>query len=332
MIEDWGYRGERTTLPPASVPARIIATHGDYYRVICDQGECLVRTKSSAFRAELGAVLPTTGDFVVLKWNPSDEGRILSLLPRSSSFERPAPASNGRRMQTVAVNFDSLFFLMSANLDFSVRRMERFLSLVRSSGAETAVLVTKCDLVDESEERRLVAEASAAAPGVPVLAVSSRTGRGMGALARYVQPRRTLAFTGSSGVGKSSLVNALAGDDVMPTFDIRECDSRGRHTTTERELVMLPCGAMVIDTPGMREFGVIDAGEGMKDAFSDVERYFAGCRFSDCRHDTEPGCAVKAALAAGELSPERWLAYCRLRDERARVETTRVKSSHRYRK
>ena len=163
-------------------------------------------------------------------------------------------------------------------------------------------------------------------------AISVRTGFGLENLSQHVQPRRTLAFIGSSGVGKSSLVNALAGDDLMPTLEVREWDSKGRHTTTERELVRLPCGALVIDTPGMREIGMWEAEDGISDAFADVEALFSGCRFSNCHHDTEPGCAVKAALADGTLSCERWQAYRRLKAESAREEKRHAESTHRYRK
>ena len=155
---------------------------------------------------------------------------------------------------------------------------------------------------------------------------------GLDKLAPYVQPRRTLAFIGSSGVGKSSLVNALAGEELMPTLEIREWDSKGRHTTTERELVRLSSGTLVIDTPGMRELGLWDADAGLSDTFSDIENLIGQCRFSDCRHDTEPGCAVKAALADGTLDAVRWDAYMRLKIESAGGEITRVSSSHRSRK
>ena len=330
-VADYGYDGAPVPFEGAC-PARVLGTWGDYYRVVCDAGEGVARKKASAFRGD--AVPPTTGDFVALRWNPDGESRILATLPRRSTFERAAAGSGGRRSQTIAVNFDVLFFLTSANRNFSVRRLERFLSLARarSRGAEVAALITKCDLVDDEERERLLAEARAHSPGVPVMAISSRTGFGLDALAPFVQPRRTLAFIGSSGVGKSSLVNALAGDAIMPTMEIRDWDSKGRHATTERELVRLPCGAMVIDTPGMREIGLWEADDGISDAFSDVEALFKGCRFSDCRHDTEPGCAVKAALADGSLSPERWTAYRRLKAEAAREEERRVEATHRYRK
>lgn len=330
-VADYGWDGAPVPFPGACA-ARVLGTWGDYYRVVCDAGEGTARKKASAFHGRPDAVVPTTGDFVALKWNPSGESRILATLPRRSKFERAAAGSEGRRPQTIAVNFDVLFFLTSANQNFSVRRMERFLSLGRSSGAPVAVLITKCDLVDAPTRERLVAEAAAHSGGAPVHAISVRTGLGLDDLSRYVRPRRTLAFIGSSGVGKSSLVNALAGDDIMPTLEVREWDAKGRHTTTERELVRLPCGALVIDTPGMREIGMWEAGEGISDAFADVESLFAGCRFSNCRHDTEPGCAVKAALADGSLSQERWLAYRRLKAESAREEARRAESTHRYRK
>ena len=330
-VADYGYDGAEVPFPGACA-ARVLGTWGDYYRVVCDAGEGTARKKASAFHGRPDAVVPTTGDFVALKWNPSGESRILATLPRHSKFERAAAGSEGRRSQTIAVNFDVLFFLTSANQNFSVRRIERFLSLGRSSGASVAVLITKCDLVDDATRERLVSEAAAHSGGAPVHAISVRTGFGLDALSQYVQPRRTLAFIGSSGVGKSSLVNALAGDELMPTLEVREWDSKGRHTTTERELVRLPCGALVIDTPGMREIGMWEAEDGIADAFADVEALFAGCRFSNCRHDTEPGCAVKAALADGTLSHERWQAYCRLKAESAREEMRRAESTHRYRK
>lgn len=334
MIADWGYVPGAETLPKGTVPARVIVTHGDYYRVICDEGECLARKKASAYLGCDATARPTTGDFVALKWNPQGEGRILATLPRRTRLERADPTSEGRRAQLIAVNFDVLFFLTSANQNFNVRRLERFLSLGRASGAPVVVLVTKTDLVTPAEAERLVAEAAAHAPGVAaVRGISALRGTGLGELAAdFVKPCRTVALVGSSGVGKSSLVNALAGEELMPTLEIRDWDAKGRHTTTERELVRLPSGALVLDTPGLREVGMWEADAGLADAFADVEALFAQCRFSDCRHDTEPGCAVKAALAAGTLAEDRWLAYRRLKDESARLETQRVASAHRYRK
>lgn len=332
-IADCGYDGP-AVLGGGAVPARIFGAWGDYFRVRCDRGEGIARRKAGAFRGRADALVPVTGDFVELAWNPSGESRILSVLPRRSVFERADPASKGRRRQTLAANFDTLFFLMGVDLNFSVRRLERFLAAGLASGAETVVALTKSDLVDPPRLARLLDEVRACAPGVEARAISSRSGDGMEWVRSFARPRRTLAFVGSSGVGKSSLVNALAGEDIMPTCEVRAWDGKGRHATTERELVPLPCGAMVIDTPGMRELALWEADAGLADAFADVEGLFGNCRFSDCRHDTEPGCAVKAALAAGTLTQDRWLAYKRLKAETAReaVRAGRPSAGHRYRK
>lgn len=332
-VRDWGYEGP-AVLGEGQVPARVVGAWGDYYRIVCDEGEGVARKKASAYFSRDGAPaaqeIPTTGDFVALRWNPCGESRILATLPRASAFARAAAGTSGRRAQTVAVNFDTLFFLMSLNRNFSVRRLERFLALGRATGAAVVVLLTKSDLV--ADARPYLDEAAAVAGGVPVLALSAKTGDGLAQLAPYARPRRTLAFVGSSGVGKSSLVNALAGEDLMPTRTVRDWDSKGRHATTERELVRLPSGVLVVDTPGMREIGMWEADAGIADAFADVEALFPRCRFSDCRHATEPGCAVKAALAAGDLAAERWQAYLRLKAETAREAAAQAASSHRYRK
>ena len=271
-VRDWGYDGP-AVLDKGALPARVLGTWGDYYRVVCDEGEGIARKKASAYFARENAApaqeIPTTGDFVALRWNPHGESRILATLPRTSKFERAAVGSSGRRAQTIAVNFDTLFFLTSLNQNFSVRRLERFLALGRATGASVVTLLTKSDLAADLSS--FLAEATACAGDVPVFAISAKTRAGLGQLAPYVQPRRTLAFIGSSGVGKSSLVNALAGEELMPTLEVRDWDAKGRHATTERELIRLPSGALVIDTPGMREIGMWEADAGIADAFADVE-------------------------------------------------------------
>lgn len=333
-IERYGWQGEYTG---KGVVARVTSSHGDYYHVICDaaEGEIIARKKSSAYHQNPSAIIPTTGDFVVIKFNPAGESRILETLPRFSKFERADPSANGRRKaQVVAVNFNTLFLMMSLNRNFNVRRLERFVAIGQASGAECVVLLTKSDLVDDELCADAAAEAREAIPNTIALhTISATTGHGIAELAaRYVKPRQTLAFIGSSGVGKSTLVNALAGDEWMRTGEIQEWDDKGRHTTTERELVMLPSGAMVIDTPGMREIGVWEGAEAIGETFADVEQLFSQCRFSDCRHETEPGCAVKAALASGALDEERWLAYQRLQAEKAGHSSRFISSgTHRFR-
>ncbi len=245
----WGFSG-----PENEGVARIVSAHGDYFHMVCNEkpdGEVLARTKASAFRDR---PLPTTGDFVRFDYNPHGESRIVSLLPRASCLERLDPSSSGFRAQTLAVNFDTLFFAMSANGNASTARLDRFLALAEASGCRdrVVVLITKCDLAGDASP----ADAFGAC-GAPVIALSALTGVGLDAVMEHVRPRQTVALIGSSGVGKSTLVNALAGEEWMSTGEIQSWSGKGRHTTTSRELVMLPCGAMALDTPGLRELGVL---------------------------------------------------------------------------
>ena len=260
-LERYGFDAERRAAagssPEGEMFGRVVSAHGDYFHLVCDaaEGEILARKKSAAFRSE-DALQPTTGDFVRLTYNPSGESRITGVLPRFSTFLRVDPSSSGRRAQTIAVNFDTLFFLMSVNENFSSARLARVVELadVSACRARLVVLLTKADLADAPALADC--EALLAPLDVTTYAISVKTGQGMERLAPYTQPGRTLAFIGSSGVGKSSLVNALAGEDWMATQEIQAWSGKGRHTTTSRELVMLPSGLMAIDTPGMRELGL----------------------------------------------------------------------------
>ena len=260
-LERYGFGAERRAAagspPEGEMFGRVVSAHGDYFHLVCDaaEGEILARKKSAAFRSE-DALQPTTGDFVRLAYNPSGESRITGVLPRFSTFLRVDPSSSGRRAQTIAVNFDTLFFLMSVNENFSSARLARVVELadVSECRERLVVLLTKADLADAPALADC--EALLAPFGVTTYAISVKTGQGMERLAPYTQPGRTLAFIGSSGVGKSSLVNALAGEDWMATQEIQAWSGKGRHTTTSRELVMLPSGLMAIDTPGMRELGL----------------------------------------------------------------------------
>ena len=250
---------------------------------------------------------------MLLQYNEQGDSRVAALLPRTSRFSRAdfsghaAGYAKTIREQVVAANFDYIFVLSSLNRDFNVNRILRYLTQAATSGGQPVVILTKADLAGDiptgSDEIR------AAAAGVPVHAVSARTGVGMDALGAYLQPGKTVVFLGMSGVGKSTLLNALMERDVMAVKEVRESDSRGRHTTTHRQLFMLPSGAMVIDTPGMRELGLFGAEDGIRESYADVEALFGQCRFNNCRHLSEPGCAVLAALAGGALPAERWENY-----------------------
>lgn len=302
--------------------ARVTAVHKERYALVCEGGQTYGRLKVGAYHGG-NELFPTTGDYVLADNFGMGDCRILRTLPRRSFFSRLDPSSSGHAEQAVAANFDYVFVLQSLNHDFSLRRMERYLTLAWQSGAVPVVLLTKADLA-ESYERQLH-QISEIAMGADVAVVSAVSGYGLFGLAKYLRPQKTVVFLGSSGVGKSSLVNALMGGAHMEVGDIRQDDSKGRHTTTHRELFMLDCGAMVIDTPGMRELGMWDVSRGIDQSFADVLDYAAQCRFSDCRHESEPGCAVRAARESGELSPARWKSYTNLLRE---AKYTKNRESH----
>ena len=303
MIPDYENR--------AGIPARVTAVHKERYQIVCAHGEAYARLKTREYYVD-GETFPTTGDFVMIDYVPNGDSRILSTLPRRTYFSRRDP-DKGRGEQAVAANFDYVFLMQSLNIDFNPKRLERYLTLTWQSGAAPVVVLTKADLAEEYSG--YLAEVERVAAGVDIHIVSARTGFGMEGLPKYLVPGKTIVFLGSSGVGKSSLVNALAGEEVMAAGEIRENDSKGRHTTTHRQLLRLKSGVMIIDTPGMRELGMWGVDGGLEEAFADVERYLGKCRFRDCRHDREPGCAIRQAIEAGELDAARWESYQKLKAE-----------------
>ena len=314
-LKKYGYMPEmmlaNTHMNTQAVPARVTAVHKERYALVCEFGEIYGRLKTKEYYGGYEE-FPTTGDFVMINYNPSGDSQIIKTLPRKTFFSRRDPTP-GRGEQAVAANFDYVFIMQSLNQDFNRKRLERYVTLAWQSGATPVVLLTKADLVEDYSEFIQVTESYAA--GVTVYAVSSLTGAGLDALADYMKPGKTVVFLGSSGVGKSSLVNALAGEDIMEVKGIREADGKGRHTTTHRQLIMLKNGAMIIDTPGMRELGMWDVSSGLGEAFAEVEQFLGRCRFSDCKHQTEPGCAIKEAIESGERSEERWKSYIQLKKE-----------------
>ena len=248
----------------------------------------------------------------MINYIPNGDSQIIATLPRRTFFSRRDPGPIPRD-QAVAANFDYVFIMQSLNMDFNPKRLERYLTLGWQSGATPVILLTKADLVEDYWE--YLTQVERVASGVNTHVVSAHTGYGLERLNAYLQPGKTVVFLGSSGVGKSSLVNALAEEEIMTVNGIREDDSKGRHTTTHRQLIRLKSGVMIIDTPGMRELGMWDVSEGLGDTFSDVEAFLGKCRFSDCQHQKEPGCAIKAAIASGELDTSRWESYRTLKEE-----------------
>ncbi len=308
-IHDWGNVPNFDNLP--GIPARITAQHKERYEIVCQHGVTHARLKTKEYYVDTQD-FPTAGDFVMINYIENGDSQITATLKRKTCFSRREPGPIPRD-QAVAANFDYVFIMQSLNLDFNPKRLERYLTLAWQSGATPVILLTKADLVEDYWE--YLTRVERVAPGVSTHVVSAHTGQGLPRLNAYLQPGNTVVFLGSSGVGKSSLVNALAGEEIMAVSAIREDDAKGRHTTTHRQLIRLKSGVMIIDTPGMRELGMWEAAQGLADAFADVESYLGKCRFSDCAHESEPGCAIKAAIAAGELDIQRWESYRKLKEE-----------------
>ncbi len=295
-------------------PGRVVAEHRGAYRIETEAGE---RTGVLGGRLRHQAAgrldLPAVGDFVALRL-PGGDGSVVvdAVLPRLTAFVRRA-AGDRPDDQVIAANIDFVFVMMALDGDFNVRRVERYLAAVWESGANPVVLLNKADLCGDVPRR--IEEVRGAAIGVDIHAVSALTADGVSILSRYLRPGITIGFVGSSGVGKSTLLNRLLGRDVQPTAGVREHDSRGRHTTTHRELFVLPEGGLVIDTPGMREFQLSNADSGVDTVFADIEAFAADCRFADCAHRQEPGCAVRSAIERGDLDAARLDAYEKLSKE-----------------
>lgn len=304
---------------PDVQPGRIAIEFNHIYRVLTAEGELEANAAGRLkHRATRRSDLPAVGDWAAVRRLPSHErGAIVAVLPRRSKFARKA-AGNVTDEQVVAANIDVVFVVMALDGDYNLRRLDRYLLLTRESGATPVVLLTKPDLAADLASQ--VADTVARAGDAPVHVLSPRTTEGLEQVEPYLGAGRTAALLGSSGVGKSTLINRLAGVERQRTRDVREADSRGRHTTTNRELVILPGGGLIIDTPGMRELQLWEVGDAMRETFDDVDALAARCHFTDCRHRGEPRCAVTAAIAAGELAQERLDAYLKLQDEIASVE------------
>jgi ribosome biogenesis GTPase / thiamine phosphate phosphatase len=306
------------------VPGRVAVPHRGEYDVLTAEGETRARLPARTRRELEAAEVPVVGDWVALDSGGAAMPEIQAVLPRRTKFSRRAahdPGADDAREQVVAANVDIVFVVASLADDVNLRVLERYLTLVWESGARPVILLTKGDLAADPETA--VRELDGLGD-VAVHAVSIRTGLGLDEVRSYLGPGVTGALLGPSGVGKSTLVNALVADDLVATGEVAR-DGSGRHTTTRRELIPVPGGGLVVDNPGMRELHLWLADEGLDDAFEDVVELAAGCRFSDCRHEGEPGCAVADAVAAGTLDPERLASYRELERELAELEERLVR-------
>jgi ribosome biogenesis GTPase len=296
------------------VPARIARVNRTDYLAYGEKGgiRCEI---SGRYRYEAGSNghFPTVGDWVAMALCSNESKAVINaLLPRRSAFVRRT-AGLKTEEQVIAANIDTVFIVCGLDGNYNLRRIERYLSLTWESGATPVVLLNKADLCAQIEECRN--EVAEIAIGVPVHLISASQKLGLEVMAEYIRPGRTAAFLGSSGVGKSTIINSLAGSELLKVNEVSEMGSRGRHTTTHRELVLLPGGGMVIDTPGMREIQVWGDEEGLQQAFDDIEELATKCQFRDCRHLHEPGCAVQAAIGDGSLDSERLRSFLKLQKE-----------------
>ncbi len=296
------------------VPGRVTIAHRDRYQVYTEQGE-ITATLSGTFRHQCAEMqdMVAVGDWVVLQMQPEQStGIIHAVLPRRSKFSRKLAGAITQE-QIIATNLDTVFIVCGLDYDFNLNRIERYLILTWESGASPVIILSKADLCPDLATK--IAAVEAIALGVPVLPISVTTQQGLEQLQTYLQPGQTIALLGSSGVGKSTLTNYLMGTTVQAVQAVRQHDSKGRHTTTHRELLRLPSGALIIDTPGMRELQLWSGDVGLGDTFADIEKIGQRCRFRDCHHQAEPGCAVQAAIAIDELQPERLQHYQKLQRE-----------------
>lgn len=293
-------------------PGRVSVQHRGAWEVAQEDGDATVEITGRLRHAAGPGELPVVGDWVALRDNQID-----AVLPRRSKFSRKTPFTEVSE-QVLVANVDVAFLVMGLDeRDFNVRRLERYLTTAWEGGATPVIVLNKADLAEDLEAQ--IAQTEAVGFGVPIHVVTAVAGEGVEALLPYLAGAKTGVLLGSSGVGKSTLINALLGEGRLATGEVRE-DGRGRHTTSHRELLLLPGGGVLIDTPGLRELQLWETEEGLDKAFADVAELVSQCRFSDCAHDTEPGCAIRAALADGSLPAERWESYVKLERELAHLE------------
>lgn len=299
------------------IRVRVSEVHRERYTLQYGNEELYAKLKGTLYKSLEN--YPVVGDYVIIKYNAYGDSIIEEIEPRTTWFIRPDQSGHAAgyvktmKEQVLAANYDYAFIVASLNQNYNLNRIMRYISITIQGRGKPVVILTKADLCDNPEE--YIREIKNTTKEAEVFVVSSKTGAGLSQITPYLEKDRTIILLGSSGVGKSSLVNKLAGREIMYVSDIREKDAKGRHTTTHRQLIQMPSGAIVIDTPGMREIGVIDVEEGVNDTFSDIVELIYSCRFSNCKHNGEPGCGVQRAIEEGILSRERFELYRGLQRE-----------------
>jgi len=323
----WSEAWEKAFAPSAEAgltPGRVILEHNHVYRVMTAEGEWLAETAGRVkHEAADRRDLPAVGDWVAVR--PGEHhGRALirAVLPRQAWFSRKM-AGREAREQVLAANVDVVFLVAALDAPPKPRSLERYLILAHQSGAAPVVVLNKADVLGLAERAEAVAVLRAVAGDAPLEAITARTGEGIDRLRSWLAPGRTVALLGPSGAGKSTIINALVGDDRLPTGEVRDIDNRGRHTSVHRQLVLVPSGGLLIDTPGLRELQLWDAGASVPDVFADIAALADGCRFRDCRHDREPGCAVRRAVDTGAMPSARLEGFLKLQREREALEKRR---------
>ena len=319
MLIEYGWTPEVATrlqdvLGPDTYPGRVVRV---------DRGSCLVITEEESVDAAAASALEgggvAVGDWVAVRGDDRSGRMIVATAERTSAIVRRDPSPSNNRDQVLAANLDNAFILYRLDRKLRMAVLERYLVLIWDSGAAPVIVLSKADLVSPDERDATIREVERSAAGVPVIALSSITGAGTEDLRQFTQPGSSVAVVGESGVGKSTLVNRLVGAELLDTGPTRAGDGKGRHTTSHREMVPIGDGAVLIDTPGLRSVGLAVAGEGIGNVFGDVEDLFQYCKFRDCSHDSEPGCAVQAAIEHGVLDARRFESYQKLLQEQERI-------------
>ena len=309
------------------LPARVATESKHFYTVVSEEGDVLASITGKLHIKKGGKTnLPKVGDWVAInRPAPGEQTLIHTVLPRRTTLSRKLPGREAEE-QIIGSNLDIVFVVQALDTTFNLRRLERFLVMVHEGGATPVVLLNKIDLCEDPDTEVAAVQTAIAPP--EVIPVCAKTGKGTGLMREYCVKGSTVAFIGTSGVGKSSLINRLLGEKTQATLEVRREDSKGRHTTTWRELIPLPSGGLVVDTPGMREFHMWSAEGGLEGAFPDIVKFADQCRFRDCKHQQEPDCAVRAALAEGKITEGRYDSFSKLQRELGRVKEERKQHAY----